>query len=185
MNVSKKLVLTMTFALIVAVGCAKQSPPQTVPPQAIATASPPAEPPAPKPVVADPVEAPIERSLQELQAEFEATGLLGDVYFDFDEADLRPDAQDRLAKNASFLLGRPELSFTIAGHCDERGTSEYNLALGLKRATTAADFLTGKGVGAERLKIVSFGEEKPFCTLSTEECWQKNRRAHFLLTGRN
>lgn len=177
------LVLTLIFLALT--GCTSKPAPQTAPPALAAAAPAPAPPPAPAPVVADPVEAPVEKSLQELQVEFESKGLLGHVYFDFDQAELRPDASERLAKSAEFLRTRPELSFTIQGHCDERGTSEYNLALGLKRATVAADYLTSNGVAAGRLKIVSFGEERPFCNISNEECWQKNRRAHFLLTGRN
>lgn len=179
------ILLVLTLILVALTGCTAKPAPQTAPPALVATAPAPAPPPAPAPVVADEVEAPVEKSLQELQTELESSGLLGHVYFDFDQAELRPDAGERLAKNAEFLRARPELSFTLQGHCDERGTSEYNIALGLKRATVAADYLTSNGVRAERLKIVSFGEERPFCTLSNEECWQKNRRAHFMLTGRN
>jgi len=183
----RKIVLSITVALtfLAASGCSKKEAPVTAPPAVVVESPPPAPPaPAPAPVV-DEVEKPVEKSLQELQAEFESKGLLGDVYYDLDKADLREDAKARLAKNAELMSSRPELSFTIGGHCDERGTNEYNIALGLRRASAAADFLASKGVPSSRLKTISYGEERPFCTLSNEECWQKNRRAQFTLTGRN
>ncbi len=112
-------------------------------------------------------------------------GLLGDIFFDFDRFDLRPEARERLAKNAEFLKKHPELIVLIEGHCDERGTNEYNLALGDKRANAAKDFLVSLGVNPDNLKTISYGEEKPFCKESNEQCWQLNRRAHFKIISRS
>ena len=113
-----------------------------------------------------------------------ANGLLGDVYFDFDRSDLREDSRARLARNAEWLRAHPEFEVTLEGHCDERGTNEYNLALGERRAAAAKDYLTSLGVAASRLRTLSYGEERPQCAGSDESCWSRNRRAHFLVTGR-
>jgi peptidoglycan-associated lipoprotein len=104
-----------------------------------------------------------------------------DVYFDYDKYDLRPDAQTSLSTAAAFLKQHPDLNFTIEGHCDERGSTEYNLALGDKRANAAKDALVQDGVNASRIKTISYGKEKPFCMDHNEQCWQQNRRAHFVL----
>ncbi len=103
-----------------------------------------------------------------------------DAYFDLDKADLRSDARAALAKTADFLKNYPQLKVTIEGHCDERGSTEYNLALGDRRASATKQFLVGLGVSADRLSTVSFGKEKPFCMQSNEDCWQQNRRGHFV-----
>jgi len=103
-----------------------------------------------------------------------------DAYFDTDKADLRPDAREALAKTAEFLRNYPQLKVTIEGHCDERGSTEYNLALGDRRATAVKQYLVSLGIPADRLGTVSFGKEKPVCTASDETCWQKNRRGHFV-----
>ncbi|GMU65735.1 MAG: hypothetical protein AMXMBFR36_20090 [Acidobacteriota bacterium] len=113
-----------------------------------------------------------------------ANGLLGDVYFDFDKSDLREDARARLARNAEWLRAHPEFEVALEGHCDERGTNEYNLALGERRAAAAKDYLVSLGVAATRLRTISYGEERQQCTSSDESCWSRNRRAHFLVTGR-
>jgi len=104
-----------------------------------------------------------------------------DAFFDYDKADIRTDARDALARTAVFLRSNPQIKVTIEGHCDERGSTEYNLALGDRRAQAARQFLISLGVAAERMQTVSFGKEKPFCTTSDETCWQKNRRAHFVM----
>ena len=102
---------------------------------------------------------------------------MADIYFDFDKSDLRPESQAQLAKNADWLKANPTYKATIEGHCDERGTNEYNLALGERRANAAKDYLVSLGVDASRLETISYGEEHPVCTESTESCWQRNRRA--------
>jgi peptidoglycan-associated lipoprotein len=103
-----------------------------------------------------------------------------DAYFDYDKADLRPDARAALAKTADFLKNYAQIKVTIEGHCDERGSTEYNLALGDRRASAVKQYLVSLGISADRLSTVSFGKEKPFCTESNEACWQQNRRGHFV-----
>jgi peptidoglycan-associated lipoprotein len=108
---------------------------------------------------------------------------VADAFFDYDKSDIRDDARAALTKDADALKAIfadfPDATITIEGHCDERGSAEYNLALGDRRATAAKDFLTQLGVPADKLKTISYGKERPQCTDHTEECWQKNRRAHF------
>jgi peptidoglycan-associated lipoprotein len=104
-----------------------------------------------------------------------------DAYFDYDKYDIREDARAALQEDARALAERSGIRFTIEGHCDERGSEKYNLALGDKRANAAKEFLVGQGVGGDRVETISYGEERQICTDHTEECWQKNRRAHFVL----
>lgn len=104
-----------------------------------------------------------------------------DVYFDYDKSDVRADQQSLVQADAAFLQQHPNMSVTIEGHCDERGSTEYNLALGDNRASAVKNALVAAGVAADRVKTVSFGKEKPFCTESNEACWQQNRRGHFVL----
>ena len=103
-----------------------------------------------------------------------------DAYFDYDKYDIRSDSQQALTADAEFLKAHPNMKFTIEGHCDERGSTEYNLGLGDNRANSAKQFLVQQGVTADRIRTISYGKEKPFCTESTEECWQQNRRAHLV-----
>jgi len=103
-----------------------------------------------------------------------------DAYFDYDKADIRADAKDALGKTADFLRNYPQVRVTIEGHCDERGSTEYNLALGDRRATAVKQYLVSLGIPADRLTTVSYGKEKPFCTTSDEACYQQNRRGHFV-----
>ena len=103
-----------------------------------------------------------------------------DAYFDLDKADLRPDAREALTKTAEFLRSYPQAKVTIEGHCDERGSTEYNLALGDRRAAAVKQFLVSQGISGDRMSTVSFGKEKPFCMESNEACWQQNRRGHFV-----
>jgi peptidoglycan-associated lipoprotein len=105
-----------------------------------------------------------------------------DIFFDYDKYDLRPGDQSAVSANADFLKSHPAIKFTIEGHCDERGSTEYNLALGDNRANAAKAALVQAGVPADRIRTISYGKEKPFCTQSSEDCWQQNRRAHFALT---
>ncbi|GAB6183327.1 peptidoglycan-associated lipoprotein Pal [Thermodesulfovibrio hydrogeniphilus] len=105
---------------------------------------------------------------------------IGDIYFDFDKYDIRQDAIQTLKKVSSALQKYPNLRLIIEGHCDERGTTEYNFALGQKRANAAKQYLISLGIQSARIDIVSYGKEKPVCTESNETCWQKNRRAHFV-----
>jgi peptidoglycan-associated lipoprotein len=111
-------------------------------------------------------------------------GLLQDVHFDFDKADVRQADRTLLARDAEQLRKYDFLIVTIEGHCDERGTVEYNLALGERRAGAARDYLVSLGVPAERLKTVSYGKEAPLCQEHAEDCWSRNRRAHLTVTGK-
>ena len=104
-----------------------------------------------------------------------------DIYFEFDKSTLTPMAQDNLTRKAGWLRANPDASVTIEGHCDERGTAEYNLALGDRRAESAKAFLVDLGIAPTRLTTISYGEERPVCTQHTEECWAKNRRDHFVI----
>lgn len=103
-----------------------------------------------------------------------------DVYFDYDKADLRPDGQQMLARAAQ-MIKQKGWRVQIEGNCDERGSTEYNLALGERRADSAKQALIQGGVSADSIKTISYGKEKPQCTESNEDCWQKNRRDHFTL----
>jgi peptidoglycan-associated lipoprotein len=103
-----------------------------------------------------------------------------DAYFDLDKAEIRADAREALGKDAEFLRSYPQVKVTIEGHCDERGSTEYNLALGDRRASAVKQYLVSMGISADRMNTVSYGKEKPQCTESNEECWQKNRRGHFV-----
>jgi len=126
-------------------------------------------PPPPAPAVHEP-------TLQEL---FDKD--VKDAYFDYDKADIRADARDALTQTAQFLRSYPQMKVVVEGHCDERGSTEYNLALGDRRAAAAKQFLVSLGIPADRLETVSYGKERPFCSASTEECYMQNRRAHFVM----
>lgn len=101
-----------------------------------------------------------------------------DVYFDYDKSDIRSDQQSSLQADAQFLNQHSNVNFTIEGHCDDRGSTDYNLALGDQRASSVKNALTAAGVSANRIKTISYGKEKPFCNEDNEACWQQNRRGH-------
>lgn len=150
---------------------------ETPAPQAAAAA------PAPQPQVAlvpDPepktIEAPAERPKQE---EFQAVQDLAAIHFDFDKSELRPDARDTLTTTATWLKDHADAAVLIEGHCDERGTSEYNVALGERRANAVRDYLSQNGVSPDRLSTVSYGKERPACSADTGDCHEMNRRAEF------
>ena len=131
-----------------------------------------ATPPPPPPTVSGPKLSSSEMLQQQAQ----------DAFFDYDKSDIRADARDALTHDAGVLkqifAQDPNFSAVVEGHCDERGSAEYNLALGDRRATSAKDFLVQLGVAGDRLKTISYGKERPQCTEANEACWQKNRRAH-------
>ena len=103
-----------------------------------------------------------------------------DISFEYDKSDVAADQQASIQADIAFLQQHPNINFTIEGHCDERGSTEYNLALGDNRASSVKNALVAGGIGADRVKTVSLGKEKPFCTESNEACWQQNRRGHFV-----
>ncbi|HEX8893656.1 MAG TPA: peptidoglycan-associated lipoprotein Pal [Terriglobales bacterium] len=103
-----------------------------------------------------------------------------DIFFEYDSYEITSQYQSVVQANARFLEQHPNITFLIEGHCDERGSIEYNLTLGEYRANAAKQALVAQGVSAARIRTISYGKEKPFCTESTESCWQQNRRAHFV-----
>jgi peptidoglycan-associated lipoprotein len=146
--------------------------------QPAAPAAPPtATPGAPPAVAATPPGAPARRP----PAEFQPVEALKDIHFDFDKYDIRPGDAKILDENARWMKANPSYLILIEGHADERGTNEYNLALGERRAKSAINYLVAQGVQASRLTLISYGEERPLCAQKTEECWARNRRAHFLV----
>ena len=178
------LVFLAAGAFAAVAACGKKPEPAPPPPPPVAPEPPPpAPPPAARPEV-QPQQDEYARLRAMSVEEIEKSGLLGEVYFDFDRAELRDADLPTLTKNAEALKRFDFLRITVEGHCDERGTVEYNLALGERRARAAYDYLVSLGVPASRLKTVSYGKEVPACQASTEECWQKNRRAHFTVTGK-
>jgi peptidoglycan-associated lipoprotein len=116
--------------------------------------------------------------------EFEATAALRDVFFEFDKYDIRPEDAKTLDASATWLKANAENLVLIEGHCDERGTNEYNLALGERRAKATMNYLVSQGVQANRITIISYGEERPSCNEKNDSCWAKNRRARFLVKPR-
>jgi peptidoglycan-associated lipoprotein len=157
--------------------------PTTPPPSAAAPAPTPAAPgpaaaapttPAPAPAPATPPRP----------SEFRAHDALKDIHFDFDKYDIRPNDAKTLDTNAGWLKQNTGQLVLIEGHCDERGTNEYNLALGERRAKAAMNYLVSQGVQGSRITIISYGEERPVCADKSEACWGQNRRAHFLVKER-
>src|SRR5688572_28203291 len=181
MNARYRTVIAVGLVAAAMVGCAKKKPQTQAPPPPA-----PAESVEPAPVTdptRDATESDLPSDIQELNAELARRGLLGDVYFAFDRSNLDDAARERLARNADFLKGHPELLVTVEGHCDERGTNEYNLALGDRRAASAKEYVLALGVPGDRLRSMSYGEERPQCTASDAACWSRYRRARFLVSG--
>jgi len=112
---------------------------------------------------------------------FHATGDLKDIHFNFDQYDLDSNSKKVLEQNATYLKSNPDIRVEIQGHCDERGTNNYNIALGQRRAHSTKKYLVAQGVNSHQVNVISYGEEKPFCSDSNENCWHQNRRAHFLV----
>jgi peptidoglycan-associated lipoprotein len=174
------VLLVLGMALPACKSSGTPTPAPRVPPP-VAPATPP---PAPPPITQE-VAPQIEDPLAGLSsAELESRGLLADIHFEYDSADLRDADRQVLSQNADFLKSHDYVKVTVEGHCDERGTVEYNLALGERRARNAYDYLVSLGVAADRLKTVSYGKEIPLCQESNESCWARNRRAHFAITGK-
>jgi len=175
------------FVLAASVGfaaCGKKTPPPAPPPPPpVAPEAPPPAPPPPKPEVQPQVDE-YARLKAMSSDEIDRMGLLQDVYFDYDKSDIREADRANLSKNAETLKKFDFLKVTVEGHCDERGTVEYNLALGERRARAAYDYLVSLGVPAERLRTVSYGKEVPVCMDSNEACWQQNRRAKLTVSGK-
>jgi peptidoglycan-associated lipoprotein len=183
-------IIALVAAIAVA-GCGKKVPapaPAPPPPPPAAPAPPPPPPPPPPPRAAAPP-APAALSEQEVFArksleQLNAEKPLDDVYFDLDKSDIRADARAALQKNSDYLKKWTSVVATVEGHCDSRGSSEYNLALGSRRATAVKDYLVSLGIPTARVTIVSKGKEQPFCNEENESCWSQNRRGHFVITAK-
>lgn len=186
---SRILVLSLlSLALLTATGCARKQKATTAPeaaPPMMAEAAPTPEPTPAPPAEPAPEVDPLSGDLASVNEYLRRQGLMGDAYFNYDQASLTDQAREQLARNAQFLQKYPQFLVTLEGHCDERGTPEYNLALGERRAYTARDYLTSLGIDQGRLRTMSYGEERPVCGDSAENCWSQNRRAHPVVTGRS
>ena len=111
-------------------------------------------------------------------------GMFKDINFDFDKYDVKDSFKPELKAIASWMTKNTSAKLSVEGHCDDRGTNEYNLALGDRRAKAVKDYLVSLGVSSPKIETISYGEEKPLCSEQTEECWAKNRRAHFVVLGK-
>lgn len=154
-------------------------------PETVAPAPKPVETVAPKPIVEEAM--PTTKAIKEealAMAEGRTSAGLAPIYFDFDMYNIRSDQPSRLDQNAKWLKKNPTARIRIEGNCDERGSNEYNLALGERRANSAKDYLTNMGIAPERIETLSYGEERPLCPEHDEECWSKNRRADFATIGK-
>jgi peptidoglycan-associated lipoprotein len=184
-------VVVVLGALLFINGCRRQPPatpppPPPPPPVAQPTPPPPPPPPAPQPPPPQPPPAPTEAELfaKMSLSELNAQRPLEDVLFEYDQSDLSDAARASLQKNSQWMLKWLSTTVTVEGHADSRGTSEYNLALGERRASTIRDYLVSLGVTATRVNVVSMGEEQPTCTEEVETCWRQNRRGHFVITAK-
>jgi peptidoglycan-associated lipoprotein len=156
------------------------APPQTPPVKGTEIVQPVA------PEVKDQTEDPLlSQDMQIVNSELQRRGFSPDVYFDYDESTLSDDTREKLSRNADLLKSNTQFSVTIEGHADSRGTSEYNLALGERRANAVKDYLKSLGVADTRMRTISYGKERPVCTEEAESCWSQNRRAHTVITGRS
>jgi len=177
------IILALAAAVSFA-ACGKTTPPPAPPPPPpVAPEPPPPAPPPPKPEVKPQVDE-YARLKAMASDEIDRLGLLQEVYFGYDKSDIREADRAALSKNAETLKKFDFLKVTLEGHCDERGTVDYNLALGERRARAAYDYLVSLGVPADRLRTVSYGKEIPVCSDSNEDCWQRNRRAKLTVSGK-
>jgi peptidoglycan-associated lipoprotein len=190
-HASRNLSLFMAAALVLlVVACGKKTPPATPPPPPpppVVTQE--APPPPPKPTPPPPAPTPPAPTEEEIFARMSLADLnakkpLDDVLFEYDRAELSDKARATLQKNATWLGKWTSTKITIEGHADSRGTNEYNLSLGERRAAAVRDYMVTLGVPAARISIVSKGEEQPLCTEEAEGCWAQNRRAHFDITAK-
>ena len=172
-------------------GCAKKkpAPPPAAPPPPAETPRVTPPPPPPPPPAAPPREEPraptedeifARKTLEDLNRE----QLLSDAYFALDSSQITDEGRAALQKNADWLKRRASTKVLVEGHCDSRGSSEYNLALGTRRANAVKDYLVNLGVTGGRITVISKGKEQPFCTEENESCWQQNRRGHFIVTAK-
>jgi len=185
-------VMSLLLVGLIISGCAKRpatTAATAAPAPAPRAATPAPTPSAPAPAPAAPAPAPAAAAPaapapRPAPKEFVAVAALKEVFFDFDKYDIRAEDAKTLDANAAWLKTNADNLLLIEGHCDERGTNEYNLALGERRAKATMNYLVSQGIQANRITIISYGEERPICTEKTEACWAKNRRANFLVKPR-
>jgi peptidoglycan-associated lipoprotein len=196
MNRKWMIWMVMAVLLTFLYGCPKKkpaTPPSDLNVETTTVPAPPSTAPAPQdvqqpatPEVNDQKEDLLQSSdLQVVNEELKRRGFSPDIYFDYDESNLSDDTRDKLSRNADLLKSQAQFSITLEGHADSRGTSEYNLALGERRANAVKQYLGSLGVGADRMRTVSYGKERPACTEEVESCWSQNRRVHMIITGRS
>jgi len=192
MRLGRSMLVLVAAASVLAIACGKKKPPVAlpIPPPAAAAAPAPAtpRPPAPPQPVNEPVIVPAEPVREETIAsgsldEINRNSPLKPVYFELDSSDISSDGRAALNANAAVMKQYATWTVTIEGHCDERGSAEYNLALGERRAVSARAYLVSLGIGADRLRTVSYGKEFPFDPAHSEAAYKMNRRAHFMLTS--
>ena len=190
----RRQVSTIALGLALAVaaaGCHKKVPPVAPtppppPPPSAAPVTPPPPPPPPPPVVTPPPRPLTEDEIfaRKSLADLNAERPLADVFFDLDKSEIRDDARTSLQKDADWMKRWTSTQITLEGHCDSRGSAEYNLGLGSRRAAAVKDYLVNLGVSTGRVTVVSKGKEQPFCSEENESCRQQNRRGHFVITGK-
>lgn len=193
MTRARHLAFVILLVAAVTMAACRRNPPQVAaapppaPPPPTAPAPPPPPPPPPPPSRPAPASAPLtedeifaRKSVEQLNAERP----MADVFFDYDQSEIRDDARGALQKDADWLRRWTSTQVTVEGHCDSRGSSEYNLALGTRRANAVKDYLASLGVPVNRVTVVSKGKEQPFCSEEAESCWQQNRRGHFVITAK-
>jgi peptidoglycan-associated lipoprotein len=175
-NRSLLFAIIVSLSMFVLWGCPKKAEVTTSPETPQATA-PVKEEPKAEPMKEEPKSAAKDESKERAAA---AAAGLQPIYFDFDKSFVRDDAKSVMKANAEWLKANPKVKIRIEGNCDERGTKEYNQALGQRRATSAKKYLTDMGISVSRISLISYGKEKPVCNESSEGCWQKNRRDDFV-----
>lgn len=186
MRLSKTLTplsMSALLALGLGVACSKPAPAPPPPPAPVVE---PAPAPAPPPVPAGPTAEELaqqRRDAEMKQYSADKAGALKNIHFDFDKSDIMEADRATLGGIADFMKKYSDVKIQISGNCDERGTNEYNLALGNRRAAAALDYLKGLGVDESRISTISYGKEKPLCSDSNEACWSQNRRDEFMATA--
>lgn len=184
---------SLTFALCLTVlltvsACGKKAPKPTPPPAPTPATKPdnPPPPPPPPPPSTPEARVPTEEELFAKMTldELNAKKPLADVFYGYDSSELSEEARASLAKNLEWMKKWTSTKVVVEGHCDNRGTPEYNLALGDRRSAAVKAYLASLGLSADRVATVSKGEEQPFCSENTEACWQQNRRGHFIITAK-
>lgn len=182
----RSLGLLLAAGLLVSAGCCTKKPAPAPAPEVKVEPTPA---PAPVPVpteapIAVPKTEPVAESLPADLAELNKKGYLKDVFFDLDQYDIRADQRDAMAANADWMKKWPTVKIQIEGHCDERGSNKYNMALGDKRANSTRDYLVSLGIDGARITTISYGKERPFVEGHDESAWSQNRRGHFVVTAK-